>query len=312
MLGWAAATEGSNWLLLRAWLLRWTTVTRVGQDYWMLTEALPQGPAHTRLSVLPIRMPGPDAPTVPASPETERATYPLGQQTEALQDLPRLVPSSVPARTGALAYWVETLRTIHLTQGFLPVPAAARNAAPPRARDAGTWEALPGTWFETGASLWFWLDRDGERLCGPDLADALMWCEAGQKLRVDWNTDGVVFRIIGEDAEVQQEEIRLVDLEALAALRGGLGESYRRSLFALLSAAPQGLTFRVTVEAMRARQGHAIHRGHYPDAAVHRRFCQAQRTLVRGKRQRNRGTPPACSPGLYTPSSQCGRTEVRP
>lgn len=132
---------------------------------------------------------------------------------------------------------------------------------PPRAREASRWEALRGTWFETGASLWVWLDRKREQLCGPDLADALMWCEAGQKLRVDWNTDGLVLRVVGEDADVQQEETRLVDLEALAALRGGLGETYRRSLFALLSDAPQGLTFRELVEALRARQGHAVHRG---------------------------------------------------
>ena len=260
-LGWAAATEGSNWLLVRAWLRRWPAVARVGQDYWMLTDALPQGPAQTRLSVLPIRTPAPAAPDAPTVPEAGRALQPPAGQAETQQATPGLVPSAATPRTGLLAHWVETLRTVHVTQGFLPVPASARSAAPPRAREAGRWEALRGTWFEAGTSLWLWLDRDGERLCGPELADALMWCEAGQKLRVDWNTDGLVLRLIGEDAEVQQEETRLVDLEALAALRGGLGESYRRSLFALLSDAPQGLTFREIVEALRARQGHATHHG---------------------------------------------------
>lgn len=259
MLGWAAATEGSNWLLVRAWLRSWPAVTRVGQDYWMMTDALPQGPAHTRLSVMPLKTTAPAISNEPTPPETERSLHQPIQQAE--QDTSDLVPPAVTSKTGLLAHWVETLRTVHLTQGFLPIPAAARSAEPPRARAAGKWEALRGTWFETGASLWVWLDREDERLCGPDLANELMWCEAGQKLRVDWNTDGIIFRLIGEDLDVQQEETRLVDLAALAALRGGLGESYRRSLFALLSEAPQGRTFCELVEALRARQGHAVHRG---------------------------------------------------
>ncbi len=254
-LGWAAATEGSSWLLVRAWLRGWPAVTRVGQDYWMLTDALPKEPAHTRLSVLPLRATAPTTSNKPAHPEAESTR----QQAE--QDPTNLVPSAANFKTGLLAHWVETLRTVHLTQGFLPIPTAARTAVPPRAREASKWEALRGTWFEDKTSLWVWLDREHERLCGPDLADNLMWCEAGQKLRVDWNTDGVVFRIIGEDIDVQQEETRLVDLEALAALRGGLGESYRRSLFTLLSSMPQGLTFREIVEALRARQKHVVHQG---------------------------------------------------
>lgn len=257
-LGWVAATEGSNWLLVRAWLRRWPAVARVAQDYWMMTDALPQGPAQTRLSVLPIRTSGsapPDAPAANAGLQASKA------HIEMQQDTPSLVPLAEAPRAGMLAHWVETLRTTHLTQGFLPVPAAARSAVPPRAREAGHWEVLRGSWFETGAALWVWLDREQERLCGPDLADVLMWCEAGQKLRVDWNTDGLVLRIVGLDIEVQQEETRLVDLEALAALRGGLGESYRRSLFVILSDAPQGMTFRQLVEAMRTRQGHTVHGG---------------------------------------------------
>jgi hypothetical protein len=258
-LGWAAATEGSNWLLVRAWLRSWPAVTSVGQDYWMLTDALPHGPVRTHLSVLPLRVAGPATSNEPANLETESTPRQPIQQAE--QDTPDLVPSVASLKTGLLVHWVETLRTVHLTQGFLPIPAAARNALPPRAREADKWEALRGTWFEDKASFWAWLDREGEQLCGPDLANKLMWCEAGQKLRVDWNMDEIIFRLVGEDVEVQQEETRLVDLEALAALRGGLGESYRRSLFTLLSSSPQGLTFQEIVEALRARQGHAVHRG---------------------------------------------------
>src|SRR5207245_8446777 len=53
----------------------------------------------------------------------------------------------------------------------------------------------------------------------------------------------------------------LVDPEELKALRGGLGESYRQSLQALLSATSEGLTFAQVVIALRERQGHDVHRG---------------------------------------------------
>jgi hypothetical protein len=71
----------------------------------------------------------------------------------------------------------------------------------------------------------------------------------------------VVLRLVGHDAEVQGEEARLVDIEALAGLRGGVGESYRRSLQAILMDAPEGLTFAEVVKALRARQNHEVHRG---------------------------------------------------
>jgi hypothetical protein len=59
---------------------------------------------------------------------------------------------------------------------------------------------------------------------------------------------------------VQREEERLVDPQALKALRGGLGESYRQSLQAILSAKPDGLTFAQVVQALRERQGHDVPR----------------------------------------------------
>ena len=70
-----------------------------------------------------------------------------------------------------------------------------------------------------------------------------------------------MLRITGHDEDVQSEESRLVDLEELAALRGGLGESYRRSLQAILLDAQEGLAFTEVVQALRERQGHAVHGG---------------------------------------------------
>lgn len=64
----------------------------------------------------------------------------------------------------------------------------------------------------------------------------------------------------GHDFEVQSEEARLVDLQELVALCGGLGESYRRSLQFILQDASPGLTFAEVVKAIRERQQHNIHR----------------------------------------------------
>ena len=53
-----------------------------------------------------------------------------------------------------------------------------------------------------------------------------MWLEAGRILRVDWTPDSIVFQMLGLDEDVRAEEARLIDVEALAAMRGGQGENY--------------------------------------------------------------------------------------
>jgi hypothetical protein len=80
-------------------------------------------------------------------------------------------------------------------------------------------------------------------------------------LRVEWAPDVAVLRIAGHDDEVQAEETRLVDADALGALRGGIGESYRRSLQAILAVAEDGLTFAELIGALHGRQGHEVNRG---------------------------------------------------
>ena len=71
----------------------------------------------------------------------------------------------------------------------------------------------------------------------------------------------IVIEKVGQDEAVQDEEARLVDLETLATLRGGLGENYRRSLQTILTEAPEGLVFAEVVIALRKRQQHEVHRG---------------------------------------------------
>jgi hypothetical protein len=157
--------------------------------------------------------------------------------------------------------WTYPLRTIHLLEGFMPVPSTARSAYPPRVVGEGDRAVLRGLWYDSAEPLWLWLDRSQDRLYGPDLAHQLEWREAGDLLRAEWRPDVVVLRIIGHNDEVQREETRLVDPQALKTLRGGLGESYRQSLQAILLEKAEGPTFLQVVGALRERQGHDLHRG---------------------------------------------------
>jgi hypothetical protein len=118
-----------------------------------------------------------------------------------------------------------------------------------------------GKWFDTNDDLWLWIERTKNLLCGPDLADKLAWCDAGQRIRVEWRPDVIVLRSLDVDREAQREETRLVDIQALAEVRGGRGESYVHSLQAILTGTPDGLTFPEVVEALCARQAHPVHRG---------------------------------------------------
>lgn len=156
--------------------------------------------------------------------------------------------------------WAFPLRTIHLLEGFLPVPARVRSAYPPRAADEGERAILRGLCFESDEALWLWLDRQQDRLYGPDLVEKLAWLEAGALLRIQWTPNVIVLRLAGHDDEVQREENRLVDPQALKALRGGLGESCRQSLQAILSAYTDDLTFPQLVQAPRQRQDHDVAR----------------------------------------------------
>lgn len=262
-LGWSGASERGSWMLVRAWLCGWPAVVRVGQDYWTLADRVPQAPSQRRLRVIPVLPTVEEDITSSPSPSDEgssstssdtRHAPPPSIRTDALDP-----PSDNTLRI--VAAWTMALRTVHLVDGFIPVPAAARKAYPARAAGMATWEVIRGKWYDTGDDIWLWLDRDHNRLCGPDLADQLAWCEAGQRMRLEWTPEVIILRLLDVDPEVQREEGRLVDLETLAELRGGLAESYRRSLQIILSEASDGLTFADVVEALRARQGHDVHRG---------------------------------------------------
>jgi hypothetical protein len=258
--GWPEADRPNAWLYVRAWLLSWTQVQRVGQDYWIPAEQIPPDARHTRLQVHPLRMPEP-------------LTTPK-EAARMLRTGPSLVKEPAPTREGdesqvALrgevlterASWTVRLRTANILQGFLHVPAGARGLYPKPSPGEAQKTVLRGMWHEDGTRFWLWLDRANNILYGPDLDKRLMELYAGTILRIEWAPDMIVFQQIGQDEAVQEEEARLIDLEALAAMRGGLGESYRRSIQAILEEAPQGLTFAEIVQEVRRRQQHEVHRG---------------------------------------------------
>ena len=259
-LGWPEGSARDAWLLVRAWLLSCPEVARAGQDYWVPVAAIPKTPERTRLQVLPVvgttsageeRIEEGSILQQPAAPEHDKDTS------------PRLDNSPIPQSREAMANrvsWTFLLLTIHLLEGFLPVPATARSAYPPREAGEGDREVLRGLWYDSDDRLWLWLDRNQDRLYGPDLARKLEWLEAGDLLRVQWTPEVIILRRAGHNNEVHREEERLVDPQALKALRGGLGESYRQSLQAILSEKLEGLTFAQAVQALRERQGHDVPR----------------------------------------------------
>src|SRR5205814_3906490 len=56
-LGWPEVSARESWLLVRAWLLERPAFVRVGQDYWLPSDHLPQTPKRERLQVLPLHDP---------------------------------------------------------------------------------------------------------------------------------------------------------------------------------------------------------------------------------------------------------------
>jgi hypothetical protein len=270
-LAWLDAEMPNAWLYVRAWLLNWPQVRRVGQDYWVPSDQLPAEIRHTRLQVLPLTV----EMRTGASPVPTDLVHAFQTTTEAVASpsdkspIPTKAASNVDENQVVLrgevmanrASWTVRLRTVNLLEGFLHIPSVVRGAYPPPAPGEEQQTVLRGMWHDDGIPFWLWLDRTNNQLYGPALADRLMWLEAGTVLRIEWAPDVIVIQKLSQDEEIRDEEERLVDLEALATMRGGLGENYRRSLQAILTAAPEGLVFAEIVIALRERQHHAVHRG---------------------------------------------------
>lgn len=257
-LGWTQAEQRGSWMIVRTWLKQWQMVMRAGADYWILQECVPRLSEQTHTRVRPVRGSSDVGPTQEISGKNRTVLEEDREHNTATE--PERI-SADTERYGVETRWTITLRTAHLTAGYVPIPSRARAAYPPRTPDQGDVTILKGKWYDTGEDIWVWLDRSQDRLFGPELSDNIQWCDAGQKLHIIWGPDALVFRPGEIDQNVQQEETRLVDLDALAQLRAGLSESYRQSLITILSEHASGLTFAQVVQELRARQGHTVHSG---------------------------------------------------
>src|SRR6266851_1591414 len=156
-LGWPEANARNGWLLVRTWLLGWPEVARVGQDYWVPSDSIPKEPERIRLQVLPVV-------GIPSTDE-KNAEINLsgGPGSTRRETTPTIDNSPIPQGRETMSNrvnWTYPLRTVHLLEGFLPVPATARSAYPPRGVGEGDREVLLGLWYDDDERLWLWLDRN--------------------------------------------------------------------------------------------------------------------------------------------------------
>lgn len=160
------------------------------------------------------------------------------------------------------ASWTVPLLTVHLLEGFLPIPAKARNAHPPAAPGENVRSVFDAMWTSEGEHFWLWFDRLQHRFYGPGLAEKIAYEDPGDIVHITWEPDMVIIKATGlKNERIQREEKRLVDAEALKELRGDLGESYHRSMQNILLAAPDGLSWQEIHTALSQSQQHEVHRG---------------------------------------------------
>ncbi|GCE12488.1 hypothetical protein KTT_23470 [Tengunoibacter tsumagoiensis] len=255
-LGWRHEGISSVDRYVRAWLLTTERFRRVGPDYWIVDALLPAEVKRVRLSVPVMRSP---------VTETEEGADKLPVDPASTHNLERKDPAGeIIAYKGTVTQtqvsWTATLLSIHLLEGFIPLPQAVRWMYPPLMQGEEGISLFKGLWYQDGESLWLWLDRRQHRLYGPDLLEKIGWLEPGTRLKIEWKADGILLREAGLDQEVQQEESRLIDLDELKVLRAGKGESYRQALQALLTEHQEGLTFKEIIGAIRERQNHQVAR----------------------------------------------------
>lgn len=240
---------------LEQWLLQQNEWVRVGLEGWIPRDQLPSDAPRHRYAVWPV-FPTANGIKNKIGPEFVDENT-LHFDTTQVQEEVAETKEAYPLRTRGS--WKITLRTVHLNEGRIPVPRAAR-VLYPQAQKLTNKVALAGLWFEDQSHLTIWLDKTKHELSGPDLQDQFAFLEAGTILGVTWTALGIRLQVIGRDAQAAEEEERLVDLTGLAQLRSSLLESYRGSLRAILEGQNQGLSFQELYAAICQRQHHKPNR----------------------------------------------------
>lgn len=237
---------------LAHWLLYQKEWVRVGIDTWIPTKQMPILPVRHRYAVPP--------PSFSSIDERDTLPQPVPDQIIA-RDIPaedkQGTIEEIDQEGQRQIRWHILLKTAHINEGILPVPPQARSLYPHVPKLANV-VALSGLWFDDGNKMALWLDREQNRLFGPDLEEQFTFIEAGTRLDIHWNSSGLIFYISGVDTQVAEEETRLIDLTSLAQLRNQTLESYRASLRLILETSTHPLSFRDLYTQLCERQHHTV------------------------------------------------------
>ena len=259
---------------MEAWLSSGEMWTEVARGLWLppYLVPLPVEPKPFRLSAV--------RGAVSGIGEAEIEVFDASVELLPQPDRPsRVVLPDPPVERhpDAAVTWTQTLYTVHIDSGYLPVPIGARFRYP---RFVGRIcpLAIRGLLHETGQEGLLWLDRVHHRFYGDFLQSAIEWEEAGRRLQIRWGADVLAITQGEVDLAVQEEERRFVDPEALNSVRSGLGESYRQSLMQILKEHPDGLAFRPLYDALASRVHHRPSR-----ASVRAVLTASPEFLVKGR-----------------------------
>jgi hypothetical protein len=234
-----------------SWLYTRPEWSEIGRGLWFPTELIPAVEKPQRIRVVCVG--GNGQHTVVNESFIE-------EETESSASVTSNHDPPVERHPDSSVSWTHVLRTVHILGNYVPVPSGARFRYPRFVGHSGPL-AISTLFHDSGRDGFLWLDRDHNRFFGEFLAEMVQWEEAGRKLLINWKPEGVVIRLGEVDCEVQSEELRHLDPEALRDLRMGRGESYRQSLVAILKETESGLNFRDLYERLALRQNHKASRG---------------------------------------------------
>ncbi len=237
------------------WLLHQEDWSRVGIDTWLPKSAVPVLEKKHRYAVMPVFSTGNKHD--PISLEMVNET---GLARESINTIEEVQEPTQTLPTNKVVRWRVTLRTVHINEGYLPIPKQARTLFP-HARQLSSTIALTAIWFSDANEMSIWLDREKQQLYGPDLQEQFAFLEAGTVIEIKLTTTGLVFYGYGVDSEIAEEEMRLVDLTELAQLRSTILESYRASLRDIMTKYNKPINFQALYEELCNKQQHKPNRG---------------------------------------------------
>jgi len=234
---------------LEGWLDSRQEWTEIAQGLWLPTGLVPPLVRPRPFRVRPVK--GGPAAGLESSERNGDELRALGESPNSYEPYP---DPPVERHPDSSVSWTHTLRTLHIDAAYLPVPSAARFRYP---RFVGRFGplAIKAVHHETGLEGYFWLDRDHNRFFGDMIQSLVEWEEAGRRLYLRWGPQALVISLGEIDRDVQAEEVRHVDPDALNRLRRETGESYRQSLIEVLKVNGQ-IPFRQLYEALAVRVGH--------------------------------------------------------